>query len=128
MRGTTVKALIVGLLLAVGVSTFSGCGESSRKPSRTSSAPNLEAANGPLVGEPTLIPEEQTCETEHPNEPWFATIAAFEVYDSARTHLYACAHFLGSTTSPNEALAYKSPDVYQTPYNIVTRGPGNLYI
>src|SRR6516165_735643 len=127
-RGTTVKALIVGVLLAVGVCVSSGCGERSPKTSRTSSAPNIEAANGPLVGDPPLIPQEKTCETEHPNEPWFATIAAFEVYDSARTHLYECAHFLGSTTSPNRVFAYKSPDVYQTPYNIVTRGPDSLYI
>ena len=128
MDRTTVKAVVVGLLLAAGVAVCSGCGGSSPKTSHTSSAPNLEAANGPLVGEPTLIPEEQTCEKDHPNEPWFATIAAFEVYDSARTHLYACAHFLGSSTSPNVVLGYRSSDVYQTPYNIVTKGPDNLYI
>jgi hypothetical protein len=88
----------------------------------------MQAANGPLVGEPTLIAGEETCQKDHPNDPWFATIAAFEVHDSARTHLYECADFLGSQTSPNAVLAYQSPDVFQTPYNIVTKGPNNLYI
>ena len=125
-QGEAVKTVIVGFILAVGLMACSGCGGSA---SKTSSAPsNMQAANGPLVGEPALIAEEQTCEKDHPNEPWFATIAAFEVYDSARTHLYACAHFLGSKTSPNKVLAYQSPDVYQTPYNIVTKGPNDLYI
>jgi hypothetical protein len=88
----------------------------------------MKAAGGPLVGDPTLIAGEQSCEQSHPNAPWFATIAAFEVSDSARTHLYPCAHFLGSATAPNRVLAYESTDVYQTPYNIVTEGPDNLFI
>ncbi len=48
--------------------------------------------------------------------------------DSARTHLYGCAHFLGSTTASNRVLAYESTGVYQTPYNIVTEGPDQLFI
>lgn len=111
-----------------------GCGGSKRSKSTSSSTSTTgttsdeQAANGPLVGQPTLIGGEQSCEKNHPNEPWFATIAAFEVYDSARTHLYGCAHFLGSMTSANKVFAYESQDVYQTPYNIVTEGPNNLFI
>ena len=55
MRRTTVRAVIAAFLLAVGVAACSGCGESSSKASRTSSNPNLEAANGPLVGEPQKL-------------------------------------------------------------------------
>ena len=55
--------------------------------------------------------------------PWYAIMAAFEVHDSARTHLYACAHFLGTSEGANEVLAYSS-----SPYNIVTLGPDNLFI
>jgi hypothetical protein len=110
-----------------------GCGGSHHSKSSSSAAsagttPDEQAANGPLVGEPTLISGEQSCERSHPNAPWFPTIAAFEVYDSARTHLYGCAHFLGSTTASNKVLAYQSTDVYQTPYNIVTEGPNRLFI
>lgn len=109
-----------------------GCGshlqKHSSKASATGTTPDEQAANGPLVGDPTLIAGEQSCERNNPNPPWFPTIAAFEVYDSARTHLYGCAHFLGSTTSPNNVLAYESPDVYQAPYNIVTEGPNRLFI
>ena len=96
------------------------------------SAPGVgsEAAGGPLVGDPELIAGEQSCQQSHPNPPWFTTIAAFEVYDSARTHLYGCAHFLGSTTpsNANRVLAYQSTDVFPTPYNIVTEGPNSMFI
>ena len=117
-------ALVALALIAAGC----GGSKSSSTTSTTGTTPDEQAANGPLVGNPTLIGGEQSCEQSHPNPPWFPTIAAFEVYDSARTHLYGCAHFLGSTTSSNKVLAYESTDVYQTPYNIVTEGPNNLFI
>jgi hypothetical protein len=118
-------------LLAVAL--VAGCGGSRHSTSSSSApavgtTPDEQAANGPLVGDPTLIGGEQSCERSNPNPPWFPTIAAFEVYDSARTHLYGCAHFLGSLTSANKVLAYESNDVYQTPYNIVTEGPNRLFI
>jgi hypothetical protein len=118
-------------LMLVTVALLSaGCGssKSSSTTSASSTTADEHAANGPLVGDPALISSEQSCERSHPNPPWFPTIAAFEVYDSARTHLYGCAHFLGSMTGTNRVLAYSSPDVYQTPYNIVTEGPNRLFI
>src|SRR5262245_30157907 len=121
----------LALALVAVTLVAAGCGGSGHIESVSSTTPTSSderAANGPLVGDPTLISGEQSCEKTHPNKPWFATIAAFEVYDSARTHLYACAHFLGSSTSSNQVLAYESTDVYQTPYNIVTEGPDRLYI
>ena len=111
------------LLAAIGASLalfLAGCGGSSSSSTTTSASTtatttttsDLQAANGPLVGNPTLIAGEQSCVQSAPNQPWFATMAAFEVHDSARTHLYACAHFLGSSTSSNNVLAYESTDVY----------------
>jgi hypothetical protein len=81
-----------------------------------------------LIGDPTLLAKEQDCVGSESNRPWYATMAAFEVHDSARSHLYACAHFLGSTSGANEVLAYASTDLYETPYNIVTAGPDQLFI
>lgn len=148
------SAVVVGVL-AVGVAGYwLGTDHNSSSTTSTTATPDEQAANGPLVGDRTLISEEQSCEKNNPNAPWFPTIAAFEVYDSARTHLYACAHFLGSTnpsssssssttttsttttsststsstSSSNQVLAFESTDVYQTPYNIVTEGPDNLFI
>jgi len=86
------------------------------------------AAAGPLVGDPTLVAAERTCVTDETNAPWFQTIAAFEVHDSNRTHLYDCAHFLGASTNANQVFAYSSEQDYITPYNIVDRGPNELYI
>jgi hypothetical protein len=122
--GFCAVTLVAVALISVGC----GSSKSSSTTSASSTTPDEHAANGPLVGDPTLISSEQSCERSHPNPPWFPTIAAFEVYDSARTHLYGCAHFLGSTTGTNRVLAYSSPDVYQTPYNIVTEGPNRLFI
>lgn len=125
------RVLIGGVIVAVVVLAvalgwlWSGGNDSSTS---TTPTPNEQAAGGPLVGDPTLIPSERDCVADSPNPPWYPTIAAFEVHDSARTHLYACAHFLGSSSSTNDVLAYSSPDVYETPYNIVTKGPDNLYL
>ncbi len=96
----------------------------------TTSVPADEArANGPLVGDPALVPGEQSCVQAEGNRPWYPTIAAFEVHDSDRTHLYACAHFLGSTSSSdNTVYAYSSQQIYTTPYNIVDRGPNELFV
>jgi hypothetical protein len=124
----------LALLLSALALICAGCGGSKHGSSRASASSTTaatsdeQAAGGPLVGDPTLIAGEQSCQKSHPNPPWFTTIAAFEVYDSARTHLYGCAHFLGSMTSTNHVLAYQSTEVYPTPYNIVTEGPGNLFI
>jgi len=122
------------LILAALALVCAGCGGSKHSSSSasagstTAATSDEQAAGGPLVGDPELIAGEQSCQQSHPNPPWFTTIAAFEVYDSARTHLYGCAHFLGSMTSPNRVLAYQSTDVYPTPYNIVTEGPNSMFI
>jgi hypothetical protein len=87
-----------------------------------------QAANGPLVGDPSLIPGEQSCAAAEVNAPWYPAIAAFEVHDANRTHLYDCAHFTGSMSGPDQVFAYSSPQDYTTPYNIVDRGPDELFI
>jgi hypothetical protein len=89
---------------------------------------NEQAANGPLVGDPSLIAGEQSCAAAEANAPWYPTIAAFEVHDSNRTHLYDCAHYTGSMTAGNQVFAYSSPQDYITPYNIVDHGPNELFI
>jgi hypothetical protein len=87
-----------------------------------------QAANGPLVGDPDLVSGEQSCVAAAGNAPWYPTIAAFEVHDSNRTHLYGCAHFTGSMSGTNQVFAYSSPQDYPTPYNIVDEGPNELFI
>lgn len=118
---------IVVAALAVGAVGYWLGADRDATPS-TAATPDEQAAGGPLVGNPTLVAEEQACTTNTANAPWFATMAAFEVHDSARTHLYACAHFLGSSSGANDVLAYASADVYETPYNIVTAGPDSLFV
>jgi hypothetical protein len=118
--------VVVGALAAGAIGYWLGNDDDAS--ASTTATADEQAANGPLVGDPTLTTSEKTCVADNPNAPWYATIAAFEVHDSARTHLYECAHFLGSSTSPNDVLAHSSTDVYETPYNIVTAGPDNLFV
>ena len=87
-----------------------------------------QAAGGPLVGDPELVSGEQSCAAGEGNAPWYPTIAAFEVHDSDRTHLYDCAHFLGSMSGSNQVFAYSSQQEYATPYNIVDEGPNELFV
>lgn len=75
-------------------------------------------------GRPT---DEVRCVAEG-NGPWYPTIAAFEVHDSERTHLYDCASFGGSTTGPNRVVANPSQQHYATPCNVVDRGPDELFV
>ena len=124
------------VLAAAVVVVLAACTSSapSQAPARfraiaTASVPaDEQAANGPLVGDPTLIAGEQSCVAAEVNAPWYMTIAAFEVHDSNRTHLYDCAHFTGSLSGTNQVFAYSSPQDYITPYNIVDEGPNELFI
>ena len=99
--------------------------------SSTTTVPaDITAANGLLVGNPSLIPGEQSCIQATPNQPWSPdSLAPFEVHDSDRTHLYGFAHFLGSTSSSsNTVFAYSSQQSYPTPYNMVDDGSNALFL
>jgi hypothetical protein len=90
--------------------------------------PEVAAANGPLVGDPATTATEQKCLAGKDNAPWSPTMAAFEVHDSGRTHLYECASFLGSMQGSNSVFAYPSTQRYVTPYNMVDRGPDAYFV
>ncbi|MFE6254482.1 hypothetical protein [Agromyces sp. NPDC057865] len=126
--GTVVGALVV----AAATATLTGC--ISFLPPGThggASTPPADetAAGGPLVGDPDLLPGERACTLTEGNAPWYPGMAAFEVHDSDRTHLYGCASFLGDTGGDdNQVFAYQSDEIYITPYNIVDRGPDELYV
>src|SRR5215470_12828289 len=118
--GSTMNGLrhcwLVALAAAVVVVLADCSGSGSNKPAKgpratpTPSVPaNEQAANGPLVGDSSLIAGEQSCAAAEGNAPWYPTIAAFEVHDSGRTHLYDCAHFTGSMSGSNQVFAYSSP-------------------
>ncbi len=113
----------LALLAVLAIAALGACSDDTSSPPA-----NETAAGGPLVGNPTLTAGERTCTQAEPNAPWFQTIAAFEVHDSNRTHLYDCAHFGGSSSGANQVFAYSSQQQYITPYNIVDRGPDELYI
>ncbi|MFJ3792157.1 hypothetical protein [Kitasatospora sp. NPDC090091] len=122
-------AAVVALLAGLAACSSSGPAEDGSRPRSSSSTPADEtAANGPLVGDPGLIADEKSCTAAEANSPWYPTIAAFEVHDSNRTHLYPCAHFLGASSNNNQVFAHSSQQVYVTPYNIVDRGPNELFV
>ena len=99
----------IGAIALVVAMSASGLGQDrSRGGASATPSPDEQAANGPLVGDLSLLADEQSCIEANPNDPWYPTIAAFEVYDSARTHDYVCAHFGGSMTGPNDVFAYVS--------------------
>jgi hypothetical protein len=118
------------MLMAVASATATGCSLLTHlhRSSSTTSVPADETrANGPLVGDPTLVAGEQSCAEGEQNLPWYPTIAAFEVHDSNRTHLYGCAHFSGTpTAASNTVFAFSSQQTYTTPYNLVELGPNAL--
>src|SRR6516164_1631604 len=62
------------------------------------------------------------------NPPWFPSLMAFEHYDSARTKLFAHAHFTGSFVHDNVVNVRVSPDAYPTPYNVVYLSRDSLFV
>ncbi|MEU6235161.1 hypothetical protein [Kitasatospora sp. NPDC047058] len=120
-------AAVLALLLGLSGCSSADNGRVSLPKSSSSTPADVTAAGGPLVGDPTLVADEEQCAAAEGNAPWYPTIAAFEVHDSNRTHLYACAHFLGAPSN-NQVFAHSSSQVYTTPYNIVDRGPNELYV
>ncbi len=132
MRRSTRRALL-GAFSIVLAGALAACGPATvarHSSTTTTTVPaDVSRAHGPLVGNPSLVASEQSCLASQPNPPWFNTIAAFEVHDSNRTHLYGCANFLGSTTSSaNTVFAYRSTATYPTPYNLVDLGPNELFL
>ena len=124
-------ALAAAVAVVLAACTGSGPNQAGKRPRATATASvpaDEQAASGPLVGDPSLIAGERSCAAAGANPPWYPTIAAFEVHDSGRTHLYDCAHFTGSMSGGNQVFAYSSPQVYVTPYNIVDHGPNELFI
>ena len=122
---------VAAVVVVLAACTSSASNQAPTRPGATATASvpaDEQAANGPLVGDPSLIPGEQSCVAAEANAPWYPTIAAFEVHDSNRTHLYDCAHFTGSMSGPNQVFAYSPPQDYITPYNIVDEGPDELFI
>ena len=127
-RWAALAAAVVVVLAACTSSASDQAPARPRAPASASVPADEQAANGPLVGDPSLIPGEQSCVAAEANAPWYPAIAAFEVHDSNRTHLYDCAHFTGSMSGSNQVFAYSSPQEYITPYNIVDHGPDELFI
>src|SRR5205814_9533015 len=71
----------VFVLLCVLVLITAGCSSGSAvtplAPTSTVSS-DEQAANGPLVGDTSKYASEQTCAASENNQPWYATITAFE--------------------------------------------------
>jgi hypothetical protein len=127
---SSVGALLILLVVVLGTTiACSALNHLARSTSKTSIPEDETRANGPLVGNPSLIPGEQACVQAEQNRPWYTTLAAFEGHDSNRTHLYGCAHFAGTPSSAsNTVFAYSSQQSYTTPYNLVELGPNSLYV
>jgi hypothetical protein len=133
-------ALIVaaGVMVASVAASCSSDGPKDRIIGGSSSAsvpPEVAAANGPLVGDTAATASELACLAGSTNSPWSPTMAAFEVHDSERTHLYGCATFTGSGAGSgagsgpaNQVFAHPSAQTYVTPYNMVDRGPDAYFV
>jgi len=52
------------------------------------------------------------------NTPWYPSLAAFEHYDSGRTHLFAQATFGGDLSGANTVATLKTNPSYPSAWNI----------
>src|SRR5262245_36124285 len=78
-RSWRIPAVAATILALVAGTACSSSTKTSKGPRAANSVPaNEQAANGPLVGDSTLVSGEQSCARTEQNAPWYPTIAAFE--------------------------------------------------
>jgi hypothetical protein len=89
---------------------------------------NEKAANGPLPGDITRHAAELGCSQKLPTPGYFSSINGAELADAARSGLYPCVRFTGSSTGGNKVFAWRSQDSYQGVSFINNGKPGELYL
>ncbi len=62
------------------------------------------------------------------NAPWYPSLAAFEHYNSGRTHVFPNAKFGGSFTLNNQVDILSSPPIYPSGYNMAYLNAQNAFI
>src|SRR5437660_12506506 len=87
-RRRALSQKLVAALLVMLVLVTAGCSNSAVTPLAPTSTvtSDEQAANGPLVGDTSKYASEQACAAAENNQPWYATITAFEHHDSNRSH------------------------------------------
>jgi hypothetical protein len=128
LRSPKVAFVLFFVLALITTGCSSGSAVTPLAPTSTVTS-DEQAANGPLVGDTSKYASEQARATSENNQPWYATITAFEHHDSNRSHVFACADFLGtSTEGNNQVYAYTSPVNFPGAYNLVTGTSDALYV
>ena len=128
MKKTTLFLLSLAVISALLVA---GCTQPQavQLPATPVSASNVTLpGTGPLVGNWNVITQEAACAAAQKNPPWYPTLLSYEASDMGRSHMYPCAQFTGSMSSPNTVYAYKSPDNYYSGSMMATRGTNDLYV
>jgi hypothetical protein len=65
---------------------------------------------------------------EHANPPWYPSLAAFEHYDSGRSHLFAQATFGGQFSGNNTVTTLKTHTGYPSGWNITYLDADNAFL
>ena len=84
-------------------------------------------ADPPAESSPTAASSDCAL-TPRVDGPWYSSITAFEHFDSGRSHTFRCATFGGAMQGRNTVTATPLDGLYQTPYNLVTRASGELFV
>lgn len=62
------------------------------------------------------------------NPPWYPSLAAFEHYNSGRSHVFPKAKFGGSFSQKNQVNIFASPAIYPSGYNMAYLDAKNVFI
>jgi len=62
------------------------------------------------------------------NRPWYPSLAAFEHYDSGRSHLFPQAAFGGRFSGNNSVTTVQSDEIYPSAWNFTYLGPGQMFL
>src|SRR5271163_5205885 len=62
------------------------------------------------------------------NRPWYPSLAAFEHYDSGRSHLFPQARFGGLFSGNNTVTTVQSDEIYPSAWNITYLSPDQMFL
>jgi hypothetical protein len=132
-RSRTFKLIVLVIVVLLGVLAYRLLGpvigaKTERQVERVGLTADELAADGPLPGDITLYARELACQQQIPTPGYYSSLNGAEISDGARSGVFPCATFLGSTDGPNQVYAWRSEDDYPGIAYINNRRPGELYI
>lgn len=125
----TASALSLNITTTISHHTYSSIGIKLNTPGYTIATGCSAIKNGYcLFAASDTIPAIMDISVNTNNPPWYPSLAAFEHYDSGRSHVFPQATFAGSYSGDNNVNILSSSSLYPSGYNMSYLDENQAYI